>query len=63
MENKKVIILDLASNKISVVTIKMEKGADLTEAVEEILPSNNCVWMEVNDSTKLENIQIDQQGL
>ena len=63
MENKKVIILDLASNKISVVTIKMEKGADLTEAVEEILPSNSCEWMEVNDSTKLENIQIDQQGL
>ena len=54
----KIIILDSTNNKVSVVEVEVEKGAELYEAVEEILPSNSCSWMEINNSTTFENVKI-----
>lgn len=54
----KIIILDSTNNKVSIVEVEVEKGAELYEAVEEILPSNSCSWMEINNSTTFENVKI-----
>ena len=54
----KIIILDLAHNEVSVVEVEVEEGVELYEVVEEILPSNSCSWMEINNSTTFENVKI-----
>ena len=48
---KKFVILDYTNNKVTFDYVILDEDASLEQYIEEILPSNNCCWMEINKDT------------
>lgn len=48
---KKFVMLDYTNNKVTFDYVVLDENASLEQYVEEILPSNNCCWMEINKDT------------
>lgn len=54
-KQREFIILDLQNNAIILDSVKLEPEEDLGDYIEEILPSNNCLWMEIDENTRIIN--------
>ena len=52
---KKFVILDYANNKVTFDYVVLDEDKSLESYVEEILPSNNCCWMEIDKDTLVTN--------
>ena len=48
---KKFIMLDYVNNKVIFDCVVLDEDTSLELYVEEILPSSNCCWMEINNNT------------